>query len=141
MENCFSQQFDVSSRVLQKAALPVLPGADCRGFFGARRYSNGTVFAEAVDTRSQFCAGGLDANGRDSCSGDSGGPLLAVGGNENVRHFFNYFMLTFPIFSSFQMIQIGIVSFGSTNCGNGVLPGVYTRVTAYLEWVYKHLRP
>ncbi len=39
------------------------------------------------------------------------------------------------------MIQIGIVSFGSTNCGNGVLPGVYTRVTAYLEWVYKHLRP
>ena len=88
MENCFSQQFDVSSRVLQKAALPVLPGADCRGFFGARRYSNGTVFAEAVDARSQFCAGGLDANGRDSCSGDSGGPLLAVGGNENVRQLF-----------------------------------------------------
>ena len=39
-----------------------------------------------------------------------------------------------------QMIQVGVVSFGSKKCGNGV-PAVYTRVTAYTRWIADNLKP
>lgn len=45
-----------------------------------------------------------------SCNGDSGGPLLVDG------------------------IQVGIVSFGVTDCSAG-WPSVYTRVTEFYSWV------
>ncbi len=38
------------------------------------------------------------------------------------------------------MIQVGVVSFGSKKCGNGV-PAVYTRVTAYTRWIADNLKP
>jgi secreted trypsin-like serine protease len=37
------------------------------------------------------------------------------------------------------MIQVGIVSFGSSRCGVGNFTGVYTRVTAYMKWIAEHL--
>ena len=49
--------------------------------------------------------------GRDACNGDSGGPLVCNG------------KLT------------GITSFGN-GCGN--VPGVYTRVSNYVEWIQKY---
>ncbi len=54
-----------------------------------------------------------NAPGDDSCPGDSGGPLVA-----NVNG---------------APVQFGVVSFGG-DCGVG-LPGVYTRVTTFTEWV------
>ncbi|KAL7012057.1 hypothetical protein ACKWTF_014605 [Chironomus riparius] len=46
--------------------------------------------------------------GRDSCSGDSGSPLVRdVNG---------------------QRTQLGVVSFGSTTCGDGIFPSVNTRI-------------
>ena len=53
---------------------------------------------------------------KDSCSGDSGGPL------------FEQYNGSYPFY------QIGLVSFGTNLCGRG-LPGVYTRVAAYLPWI------
>ena len=58
--------------------------------------------------------------GRDSCNGDSGGPLVVKSGR-------TYF-------------QIGIVSFGTSVCGVG-LPGVYTKVSAFLPWIEKNMKP
>lgn len=71
---------------------------------------------------SQLCAGGEE--GVDSCSGDSGGPLMVQ--KEN-----------------FLWYAEGIVSFG-LGCGLKDWAGVYTSIPSYLPWVTgvikKHLR-
>ena len=36
--------------------------------------------------------------------------------------------------------QMGVVSFGSKKCGLGK-PAVYTRVTAYLDWIKDNMKP
>lgn len=70
----------------------------------------------------QLCAGGL--HDKDSCAGDSGGPLLYPGkvGSTGVRY-----------------VQRGIVSFGSKRCGIS-LPGVYTNVAYYMDWILNNIR-
>ena len=60
------------------------------------------------------CAGGAVAGGRDSCQGDSGGPLFVLRGD--------------------VYVQAGVVSFGE-GCARPGIPGVYTRVTGYVDWV------
>lgn len=64
-------------------------------------------------TENMICAG-YPKGGKDSCYGDSGGPLI-------VR-------------DQAGWQQIGIVSWGS-GCGLFGYPGVYTRVASYREWV------
>ena len=71
-----------------------------------------------LNLETQICAGDP---GRDSCRGDSGGPLLAKTETDEV-------------------VQVGIVSFGSLVCGDGN-PGVYTNVAAYVSWIEDNLRP
>uniref|UniRef100_A0A1A9W1D3 Lectizyme n=1 Tax=Glossina brevipalpis TaxID=37001 RepID=A0A1A9W1D3_9MUSC len=60
---------------------------------------------------------------RDTCSGDSGGPLLQLlsNGYEKVPSI------------------IGITSFG-VGCASG-MPGIYTRVSQYLPWIEKIIWP
>ena len=59
--------------------------------------------------------------GKDSCGGDSGGPMV-------VRK------------PSGSWYQAGIVSFGPKRCGIG-RPGVYTKVSKYLDWIRNTLEP
>ena len=69
-----------------------------------------------IDYR-HICAGGK--TGEDSCSGDSGGPLQSPGiYNNDVR-----------------FIQHGIVSIGLENCGSRGIPGIYTKVTYFMDWI------
>ena len=35
--------------------------------------------------------------------------------------------------------QVGIVSYGTRICGQGI-PGVYTRVTSFLDWIESKLK-
>jgi secreted trypsin-like serine protease len=59
------------------------------------------------------------APGKDTCQGDSGGPLVVAHGN-----------------GSFT--QVGITSFGN-GCARDY-PGVYTRVSAYGDWINENLK-
>ena len=66
----------------------------------------------------QICAGHLQGR-KDSCQGDSGGPLVAFD-----RQGCPY--------------QIGIVSWGP-ECASEKAYGVYTRVSAYIDWIRKYV--
>lgn len=80
----------------------------------------GTVYkTSGINLRdTQLCAGGL--RGKDTCSGDSGGPLMK------------------RIKSSYYLY--GIVSFGPSKCGTKDVPGVYTSVVKYIEWIENNLQ-
>ncbi|KAF8791539.1 Proclotting enzyme like protein [Argiope bruennichi] len=65
-------------------------------------------------TNAFMCAGSPE-NGEDACQGDSGGPLMTL--SEEGR-----------------WEVIGIVSWGR-RCGDPTFPGVYTRVSSYLNWI------
>uniref|UniRef100_U5EHU2 CLIP domain-containing serine protease n=1 Tax=Corethrella appendiculata TaxID=1370023 RepID=U5EHU2_9DIPT len=76
----------------------------------------------AVLKDTQLCAGG--DKGKDSCSGDSGGPLMKEETSTG---------------NPFYWI-VGIVSFGPKNCGTENLPGVYTKVSKYVNWIESNVR-
>lgn len=69
-------------------------------------------------TDSQLCAGGVFLE--DSCSGDSGGPLMKL---VNQKWFVE-----------------GIVSFGQKSCGTEGWPGIYTRVPSYVDWIRSNVK-
>lgn len=96
---------------LREVSLPVVSNAAC-----FPRYS------DQYDSRLAFCAGGSRLGGKDSCQGDSGGPLLVTrqpAGGESVY------------------VVAGIVSYGD-GCARQGIPGVYTRVEAYTDWINSH---
>jgi secreted trypsin-like serine protease len=66
-------------------------------------------------TPQMFCAA-AKTDGRDTCGGDSGGPILRRD-------------------AEFGWVQVGIVSFGVGSCGQAALPGVYTRLALYTDWI------
>ncbi|XP_076126390.1 tissue-type plasminogen activator [Alosa pseudoharengus] len=74
--------------------------------------------AGRVVTANMLCAGdtrGLD----DACKGDSGGPLVCP--------------------SDGRMTLMGLISWGD-GCGKPDTPGVYTRVTHYIDWISSKMR-
>ncbi|XP_052866165.1 CLIP domain-containing serine protease B15-like [Anopheles cruzii] len=94
-----------ASDVLLQVDLPGLRNDDC---------SMAYAVANVTLSDKQLCVGGL--NGTDSCRGDSGGPLMRqVPGD--------------------RWYLVGVVSFGARFCGTKNLPGVYTSVVKYLDWV------
>ncbi|XP_031616963.1 proclotting enzyme-like [Contarinia nasturtii] len=93
--------------VLQKVSVPIWSNAVCRQKYG------GAAPGGIID--SMICAG---KDARDSCSGDSGGPLMVMNGH--------------------TWYQIGVVSWG-IGCGQGRYPGVYSRVSSFLPWITKNL--
>ncbi|KAG7305982.1 hypothetical protein JYU34_008549 [Plutella xylostella] len=66
-------------------------------------------YPDVTDT--MLCSG-IDAGGKSSCHGDSGGPVLL---NED--------------------IVVGIVSWSHQNCGEPMYPGVNTLVSAFSDWI------
>nr|XP_032522486.1 venom serine protease Bi-VSP-like [Danaus plexippus plexippus] len=96
---------------MQVAQLPVLENSKCRRVYELR------VIDERV-----MCAG---VTGKDSCNGDSGGPLMQPNTNRTTGKIYFY--------------QTGVVSYGHTRCGEASFPGVYSSVQHFLPWIQKHV--
>ncbi|NXC08768.1 GRAA protein, partial [Orthonyx spaldingii] len=95
-----------ASSVLREVNITVISRETCNN----KKHYNG----KPVITQNMICAGSRNGK-KDSCRGDSGGPLRC---NNEMR---------------------GITSFGKPGkCGTPDGPGVYTRLTKqYLEWIRK----
>lgn len=95
------------SAIKQKLGIKVYDHDRCRAKFATKK---------SDITPKQLCAGGDFA--KDSCHGDSGGPLMKL-----------------------QKVWTleGIVSYGN-RCGLEDWPGVYTRVLAYMDWIRATIR-
>ncbi|PSN57580.1 hypothetical protein C0J52_00493 [Blattella germanica] len=93
------------SCILQQVEVPVMSNADCK---------KNTKYNEKMISDNMMCAGYPDGM-KDSCQGDSGGPLATLREDKKYE-------------------LIGIVSWGN-GCARPGYPGVYTRVTRYLDWI------
>eukprot|EP00548_Thalassiothrix_antarctica_P014166 CAMPEP_0194177210 /NCGR_PEP_ID=MMETSP0154-20130528/11012_1 /TAXON_ID=1049557 /ORGANISM="Thalassiothrix antarctica, Strain L6-D1" /LENGTH=827 /DNA_ID=CAMNT_0038891711 /DNA_START=47 /DNA_END=2530 /DNA_ORIENTATION=+ len=87
------------SRTLQEVKVEIIDFDKCN-----QAYQNG------LDEQTQICAGSVKG-GKDSCLGDSGGPLMNI-----------------------DDIVVGIVS-GGNGCGRVGFPGFYTNVSAYSKFI------
>jgi secreted trypsin-like serine protease len=66
-----------------------------------------------------FCAGDMENGGVDTCLGDSGGPVIINDGPATL---------------------VGITSWGVSGCGEPGSPGVYTRVSFFLDWIKRTMQ-
>jgi len=98
--------------------MPYVPRRDCLTTW-TRRVAGGA----GLVTEDTFCAGSPYAT--DSCSGDSGGPIVLMGGAEGAS------------FGS----QVGIVSHGVNSCGGNSAPGVYASLAdpGNAGWIVQRL--
>ncbi len=91
--------------ILQQVTLPYIADNLCS-----------SAYPGAV-TENMLCAG-LMSGGKDSCYGDSGGPLILGSNSSNAQ-------------------QVGIISWGD-GCAKAGTPGVYTRLANYTDWLNQH---
>jgi len=95
----FTSNGGLTSSTLLEVSVPVVTPSECAKTMGPREDG-------------QLCAGG--EAGKDSCNGDSGGPLTYESGD--------------------QHILIGDVSYGN-GCAQDGLFGVYGRISFYRTWI------
>jgi len=102
--------YDGSSNIsiyLNELSVPIVDYDICNSFVGY----------DGELTRNMICAGYM-LGGKDSCGGDSGGPLITYEDN--------------------QEVLVGIVSWGR-GCAEATHPGVYTDIRNYYSWIEYYL--
>eukprot|EP00559_Dactyliosolen_fragilissimus_P005023 CAMPEP_0184871636 /NCGR_PEP_ID=MMETSP0580-20130426/40833_1 /TAXON_ID=1118495 /ORGANISM="Dactyliosolen fragilissimus" /LENGTH=557 /DNA_ID=CAMNT_0027374323 /DNA_START=49 /DNA_END=1719 /DNA_ORIENTATION=+ len=106
------------SDTLKEAKVDYIPNEVCKYSQGSFIHKSGMVNYLGLIHDDNMCALGVHENGnvKDSCYGDSGGPLIIKGNHPS------------------QDIQVGIVSWG-LECANPDLPGVYARISHQFDWI------
>jgi len=116
ISNCYATgwgdtEYDGDSPdILQEVRLPIINNTYCR--------ESRNQYQEKFNAELMLCAG-YEEGGKDTCQGDSGGPLVC------------------PTISG-TWIQYGITSFGY-ECARRGNPGIYTRVTNYIDWIEQNI--
>ncbi|KAJ8668477.1 hypothetical protein QAD02_010140 [Eretmocerus hayati] len=111
-------ELGVQSQVLLEADIPLADKQKCESIY--------QVYGFGKLGPTQICAGGKPDI--DSCSGDSGGPLMAdIKEKLDVRE-------------KSRTAVVGVVSFGSKSCGVRGFPGIYTKVYDYIPWILDKIR-
>lgn len=106
------------SKVLLKANLNIVPLDNCNQTLVKYNELSNQPSLRGL-SNSQMCALNRKTKS-DACQGDSGGPLF-------IRH------------PSGMSTILGVVSFG-ISCGTD-LPGVYTRIASYIDWIENTIWP
>lgn len=106
---------EAPSLALQQAVVPAISPNSCRRTLTKKiaQYGYGEAFEGLqISGKTHICAGIGDV---DSCTGDSGGPLIARDENGTA-------------------VQVGVVSWG-LGCARQDSPGVYVRIADYKDWI------
>ena len=96
-----NEESDTYPTDLYEVEIPIVSRATCEAIYGADFTSN------------MICAG-YSNGGKDTCSADSGGPMMGIQFDEYV--------------------QVGITSWGA-GCAQPQLYGVYTRLSIFEDWI------
>ncbi|XP_048645370.1 tryptase beta-2-like isoform X3 [Marmota marmota marmota] len=97
---------------LKQVKVPIVENHLCDAQYHTGLYTGDSVHIVRDD---MLCAGN---KGHDSCQGDSGGPLVC-----KVKG---------------AWLQAGVVSWGE-GCAHANRPGIYTRLTHYLDWIHRYV--
>lgn len=108
------QQIDVKEQKAACARIDGYAGVDQTIQLCAGSATIGADTAAAAVHRLSLPVAWLNHSIRDACNGDSGGPMTRL--------------------LNGRRILVGIVSWG-TGCAMPGVPGIYTRVSAYLHWI------
>ncbi|CAG7722094.1 unnamed protein product [Allacma fusca] len=103
---------------MNKAKVPIIKNSQCDEWF-----SRANIKWSPKDT--QMCAGYCEG-GPDSCKGDSGGPLMVQLENTESKN-------------SVHSVVVGVVAAGK-GCGRRRLPGVYTRISHFVQWIHNNVQ-
>lgn len=93
--------------IIQHVDVPIITNDECEKMYKK------AGFIEEIPN--MFVCAGISKGGKDSCEGDSGGPLTMIDNDG-------------------RSYLIGIISWG-IGCALPSQPGVYTRITAFSDWI------
>ncbi|CAH2056378.1 unnamed protein product, partial [Iphiclides podalirius] len=99
--------------VLQEVQVPVINNTACEAMYQAAGYTE--------HIPNIFICAGWRSGGADSCEGDSGGPMVVQRGRDG------------------RFVLGGIISWG-IGCAEPNQPGVYTRISAFRDWINQILQ-
>lgn len=99
-----TMNFNETTDLLREVDVPIVNQKECYELY------------EGIITNQMICAAHKNG-GKDSCAGDSGGPLSAINSNG-------------------EIVLIGVVSFGA-ECADPIYPGVFARVASVRAWIEK----
>jgi secreted trypsin-like serine protease len=105
-----------ASGELQEVSMNLVQNDQCNPYFA--HIANNTKKLKRGIVNGQICAAGIEGGKKGTCQSESGGPLQ-ITKEEN------------PCL----VYLVGVASFSSVGCGGENSPGVYTRVSEYLDWI------